>query len=78
MRFFNYRRFDESVVKDREQCCLLTASIVRREGEIICKDSGRWTGNSHPTDEELSLHPSEQRSLPSPQRAKIARYHPKK
>jgi len=32
----------------------------------------------HPMDEELSLHPSEQKSLTSPQRAKIARYHPKK
>jgi hypothetical protein len=32
----------------------------------------------HPTDEELSLHPSEQRSLPSPHLATIARYHPKK
>jgi hypothetical protein len=32
----------------------------------------------HPTDEDLSLHPCEHRSLPSPQRAKIARYHPKK
>ena len=35
----------ESVVKDRERCCLLIASIVRREGEIICKDGGQGTGN---------------------------------
>jgi hypothetical protein len=33
----------ESVVKDRERCCLLIASIVRREGEFICKNSGQWT-----------------------------------
>jgi hypothetical protein len=32
----------------------------------------------HPTDEDLSLHPCEQRSLPAPQRVKITRYHPKK
>ena len=32
----------------------------------------------HPTDEDLSLHLRELRSLPSPQRAKITHYHPKK
>jgi hypothetical protein len=26
-----------AVVQDRERCCLLIASIVRREREIICK-----------------------------------------
>src|ERR1035438_9922875 len=86
--FYKCHRVSESVVKDRERCCFLIASIVHREGEIICKNSGQWSEKrwlgfvvsqpspGHATDEELSLHPSEQRSLPSLQRAKIARYHP--
>jgi hypothetical protein len=32
----------ETVVKDRERCCLLIALIVRQRRVIFCKDHLRW------------------------------------
>src|SRR5208337_507144 len=65
--FFNCQRVGESVVKDREQCCLLIALIVRREGEIICKD--REQGIATPRTKSCPFTPLSKDRLPKKKQA---------